>query len=338
MIKLDEPTELAIIKKIIDEATKPEIDRIMEAQMNGDFDYEPINPKRVNKEIYDKLIKEYKTKNIKHPKIYDDAVKDSSHPLHNEYLTFLKELPLHINLRKQLLESYVETLDKSRIKTPKEYYQEIEDAPIYIVSGTNSYTAPEGHASLTDRQAKLNFDHYEYDKLLKDNLTTMVSKRTGRPQKCSLEEENLSLDELISTAYAKYAYNQPELDNCRHFIVQRLSSGEQFQDPETETFLRLIDPALYDTYKNKAEIKKKYYTKKYSELMDPNYVPKKKVMPIEEENPEEKKEIDEEKYSNLKKEKGGQPLKTRRKNKKIRKSINKRNKRRSLKKKKKNKK
>ena len=320
MIKLDEPTELAIIKKIIDEATKPEIDRIREAQMEGDYSA-TFNINNVNKEIYDKLTEEYKTKNIKHPKIYDDAVKDSSHPLHNEYLTFLKELPLHTNLRKQLLESYVKTLDKSRIKTPEEYYQEIKDAPIYIVSGTNSYTAPEGHASLTDRQAKLNFDHYEYDKLLKDKLTTTVSKRTGPPQKCSLEEKNLSLDELISTSYAKYTYNQPELDNCRHFIVQRLSSGEQFQDPETESFLRTIDPALYDTYKNKTEIKKKFYNEKYRRLMADDYVPPKKVMPIEEENPEEK-------YSNLKKEKGGQPLKTRRKNKKIRKS---KNKRRSLK-------
>lgn len=321
MIKLDEPTELAIIKKIIDEATKPEIDRIREAQMNGDFDYEPINPKKVNKEIYDNLTNEYKTKNIKIPEEYKDAVNDKSHPLHEEYKKFLSQF----NLRENILGEYIKTLDKSRIKTPKEYYQEIEDAPIYIVSGTNSYTAPEGHASLTDKQAKLNFDHHEYDELLKDNLTSMVSKRTGRPQKCSLEKENLSLDELISTAYAKYTYNQPELDNCRHFIVQRLSSGEQFQDPETETFLRLIDPALYDTYRNKAEIKKQYYTEKYRKLMDVNYVPPKKVMPIEEENPEEK-------YSNLKKEKGGQPLKTRRKNKKIRKS---KNKRRSLKKKKK---
>jgi hypothetical protein len=263
MIKLNRPAELVIIKKFIDEAIKPEEDRIMEAQMNGDFDYEPINSEKVNKEIYSNLINEYEYKNIQElNKEYKNVKNNKLDPLYGEYLGFLQRL----QVRKRLLEKYVKTLDKSRIKTPEEYYQEIEDAPIYNVMGTFGFAAPETHATLSERESQYNFDENAYDNLLKNKLTTTMVN-TGPQKKCDLEEKNLSLDDLISITYAKYTYNQPKLDNCRDFILQRLSRGEKIQNPETERFLQGIDPALYDTYKNKTEIKKKFYTEKYKKLM-----------------------------------------------------------------------
>lgn len=200
---------------------------------NEDIDYitQVINAAKSNKKWSNLEIN-----NEIHRKIYEDVI-------------------LYRNTYKNVdISNYISNLDKTRIKTPEEYYSEFMNAPFYnIRNGTPLYSAPERFMSKykMDKMEKNKNKKFEAVKINPSDTTEHIIAPI-KPLYEDTQDEcnydiNMPLDEMVSLTYLKHMYNRPLLDSCRSLIKFKIIHGEMLSQ-ENILFLSKIDKYLYRIY------------------------------------------------------------------------------------------
>ena len=169
----------------------------------------------------------------------DRELYDNPAPARINRLIYAQIFPINKEyspLIKAMLKTYISGLDKTRIKRAGEYLKEVDGAPVNVLLGTPMYMPPEMHYNKSELTRQRDLDH---------TVEPLVA--TNHPLVCKLEDENLSLNDLISRVYLKYMYNSAQLHNCRHLIKCKIMLGEQI-DETTMEHLNQIDEELYELY------------------------------------------------------------------------------------------
>ena len=138
------------------------------------------------------------------------------------------------------LRAYIATLDKTRIKSSKEYFDEVNNAPVNLYIGSRGYMPPEMYLSVDNRNQLI------IDELVERPVARNRTLHSNSdPSECELS--HLNLNDLISEMYLKYMYNPEQLHSCRHLIKRKINSGETM-DTLSAKHLKQIDNDLYRLY------------------------------------------------------------------------------------------
>jgi hypothetical protein len=197
------------------------IEQLITNEIKNDDDLytEKGRAERVNRIIYNKLFEPYIT-DINKPENKEHG--------DNEYVM-------------SRLNAHIKSLDKTRIKSPIEYFNEVNNSPINLLMGSRGYMPPEYYVGADTKTQFINEDN--------DERPLAINKVL----QCNLENENLNLSDLISKVYLKYMYSQDQLHNCRHLIKQKINLGETM-NASSATHLKQIDTELYRLYISKREL------------------------------------------------------------------------------------
>jgi len=195
-----------------------EIEKIVNEELEKNEDDNPVS---VNTEIYNRLFSEHLNK--KQPD-FKDQIKYHEH-----------------SLKQAILRKHISELDKTRIKQPQEYYDDVNKLPVVIDAGSVGYAAPDVYIS-----------RY-YGKNKDTNIMAPILPLGSSPEgNCKLKT-NTPLNDLISNTYIKFMYNKLDLDNCRHLIKFKINDRQKAGEDSLRV-LRDVDPELYELY---VEIKDK---------------------------------------------------------------------------------
>jgi hypothetical protein len=174
--------------------------------------------------------------------------------INNEiYSTIFQDVILdHGNAKYQSnidISNYISNLDKTRIKSPEEYYDDFMNAPIYLKNGTFRYFAPELFVS------KKTFEEKQNRKInplqTEEHIVAPINPLYVDTQDECNFNINTPLNELISLTYLKHMYNRPLLDSCRSLIKFKIIHENEILNKEDIFFLSKIDNYLYRIYLEK---------------------------------------------------------------------------------------
>jgi hypothetical protein len=198
---------------------------INKALEEEDDAYSKRNPTRVNRYIYKNIYKNVLNK------FTDDT---------------------DISVKRVLLHNYVLNLDKTRIKTPEEYYNELTNSPIYIPKGSIGYVAPEFFTTKSKIDAKTQRKNELYRTYQTDEhiIAPINPLYVDTQDECNFDI-NTPLHKLISLTYLKHMYNRPLLDSCRSLIKFKIIYENEILNDKDRLFLSKIDNYLYRIYLEK---------------------------------------------------------------------------------------
>lgn len=188
--------------------------------------YDKRNPERVNREIYKNMFK-------------------------NDLSRY--RLDADISMKTGILNHYISNLDKTIIKTPKQYYAEYKNAPIHTSHGSTGYIAPELFVSKAYLEEKYDTNKLKYKEIKKnphktnEHIFAPINPLYEDPEDECNFDVNTPINELVSHTYLKHMYNRPLLDSCRYLIKTKIINGEILSQ-ENVLFLSEIDRYLYRIY------------------------------------------------------------------------------------------
>jgi hypothetical protein len=179
--------------------------------------------------------------------LYGNKPDPAARPARINRLIYAQIFPIkkeYTPLNKTMLKAYISGLDKTTIKSAGEYLKEVNDAPVNALLGTPMYMPPEMNFSVDELARQRNLEHT--DEPIVATIHPLVP--SSSPGVCDLENENLTLNDLISIVYLKYMYNSVQLQNCRDLIESKIMLGEQIDNITTIEHLKQIDHKLYEIY------------------------------------------------------------------------------------------
>ncbi len=156
-------------------------------------------------------------------------------------------------MKEVLIYNYLSDLDKTRIKTPEEYYTELINAPLYTRNGSVGYFGPERLLSKHEMAQMDKKTTKNYEEVAKNPLNTTehiiapIKPLYMAPEgECNFDVDT-PINDLVSVTYLKHMYNRPLLNSCRYLIKTKIIHGEVLTE-ENIRFLSRIDKYLYKIY------------------------------------------------------------------------------------------